>query len=199
MLEGCLPDQKSSALLLLMDLVKGNGPRALMMGLLQATSGSFFEATIFGVVCTKCVTKVNERGSSLFPPSVRAISNHWSKHGCTGRNPDSKEVNKSLETDLINKRISAYSDPTRVAKNAAVHFPVNSNKKDEFICNCENCLFHAKTWRDFCKHASKQNKLNYNIPDKKPNRHQMVEGKYGVAIPVEMLNCIKNGQHLEKR
>ena len=142
-----------------MDLAKGNGPRALMMGLLQATSGSFLEATIFGVVCTKCVTKVNERGNSHFSPSAKAIGNHWSKHSCTSRNPDSKEVNKTLETDLINKRISAYSDPTRVAKIAAVHFPINSNKKDEFIC--KNCLFDAKTWRDFCKHVRKQNKLNW--------------------------------------
>ena len=51
-----------------------------------------------------------------------------------------------METDLINKRISAYSDPTRVAKIAAVHFPINSNKRNEFIY--ENCLFDAKTWRD---------------------------------------------------
>jgi len=121
----------------------------------------FLETTIFGVVCTKCVTTVNERGNSLFPPSAWAISNHWSKHSYTSGNPDSKEVNKSLETDLINKRISAYSDPTRVAKIAAVHFSVNSNKNDEFICG--NCLFHAKTWRDFCKHADKQNTLNCSI------------------------------------
>ena len=102
-----------------------------------------------------------------------------------------------METDLINKRISAYSDPTRVAKIAAVHFPINSNKKDEFIC--KNCLFDAKTWRDFCKHIGKQNKLNCSIPDKKLNRHQMVEGKYGVAIPAEMLTSIKNGDNILRK
>ncbi len=36
-LEGCLPDQKFGELLVFTDLAKGNGPRAVMMGLLHAT------------------------------------------------------------------------------------------------------------------------------------------------------------------
>jgi hypothetical protein len=39
-LKGCLPDQKVSVLLVFMDLTNGDGPRAVMMGLLRATSGS---------------------------------------------------------------------------------------------------------------------------------------------------------------
>ncbi len=39
-LEGCLPDQKFGALLVFTDLTKGNGPRAVTMGLLHATSES---------------------------------------------------------------------------------------------------------------------------------------------------------------
>jgi hypothetical protein len=38
MLEGCLPDQKVSVLLVFTDLLNGDGPRAVTMGLLHAPS-----------------------------------------------------------------------------------------------------------------------------------------------------------------
>ena len=47
-LEGCLPDQKFSALLVFTDLVKGNGPRVVTMGPLDAASGSG------GMTCSLC-------------------------------------------------------------------------------------------------------------------------------------------------
>jgi len=34
------------------------------------------KTTFFGVVCTKCGTKVNERGNPLLPPSQHVMKNH---------------------------------------------------------------------------------------------------------------------------
>jgi hypothetical protein len=47
-LEGCLPDQKFGALLVFTDLVKVNGPRAVSMGLLHATTPLCFH------LCSLC-------------------------------------------------------------------------------------------------------------------------------------------------
>jgi hypothetical protein len=48
MLKGCLPDQKISALLVFMDLAKGNGSRAVTMGLLHAIM------SWSGLMCSHC-------------------------------------------------------------------------------------------------------------------------------------------------
>ena len=128
-------------------------------------------------VCTKCGTKVNERGNPLLPPSQYVINNHWWANNCITGYPDSEKARKSLETELRNIRLSAYQDPRTVATVAADHFPVNSEERNELICG--NCLFHAETMQNFNKHFGKRNKLSCI---KSPIRTKMVQGKYGKVI-----------------
>ncbi len=149
------------------------------------------EATIFGVICTKCVTKVGKRGNGLLPPSLKAIRSHWVKCGCYIRKPNSHEAEVSLEMDLNNIGLSVPRDPMSVAIIAGEHFPNNSQEKDTFVC--KNCLFQAFNYTDFGKHFGLRNTLKCRQPNPKPSCHQVDVGKYGIALPMEMLNCITHG------
>jgi hypothetical protein len=120
-------------------------------------SRHYLEATIFGVVCTKCVTKVGKRGNGLPPPSSKAIRNHWVNCSCSIGKPNSHKAERSLEMDLINIRLSAPGDPTSVAIIVGDHFPDNSQEKDTFVC--KNCLFQAFDYTDFGKHFGLHNTL----------------------------------------
>ena len=137
---------------------------------------------------------MNERGNPLLPPSQRIIENHWLVNKCINGYPDSEKARKSLEADLKNIRLNVYQDPTTVATVAAEDFPVNSEKRNEITCG--NCLFHAQTMQNFIKHFGKQNKLSCK---KIPIHRKMVQLKYGIAIPEEMLKRIKKGEKIMKR
>jgi hypothetical protein len=76
----------------------------------KSTNSHNLKATFFGVVCTKCGTKVNERGNPLLPPSQTVMKNHWLVNKCINGYPDSEKARKSLEADLKNIRLNAYQD-----------------------------------------------------------------------------------------
>jgi hypothetical protein len=152
------------------------------------------KATLFGVVCTECGTRVNKKGNPILPPSSSVISNHWVANKCINGFPDPEKTRLFLEEDLKKIRHNAYQDPLTVATVAAEHFQVNSVGGYELTCG--NCLYHAKTKQNFNKHFGKQNnKLRCkNIPI----RCKMVQSKYGIAIPEEMLKRIKKGKQIMK-
>jgi hypothetical protein len=147
-------------------------------------------ATFFGVVLTKCETKVNKRGNPLLAPSQSVIKNHWLENKkCISGNPDSEKASKSLNAELIDIRLKAYQEPATLAKVAEEHFPVNSEERNAFICG--KCVFHAYSWQNFIKHFGKKNKQGC-IQSCTPIYCTMVKGKYGTSIPKEMLNRIKH-------
>jgi hypothetical protein len=113
---------------------------------------------------------------------------------CINGFPDPEKTRLFLEEDLKKIRHNAYQDPLTVATVAAEHFQVNSVGGYELTCG--NCLYHAKTKQNFNKHFGKQNnKLRCkNIPI----RCKMVQSKYGIAIPEEMLKRIKKGKQIMK-
>jgi len=86
------------------------------------------KVTFFGVVCTKCGTKVNERGNPLLPPSQHVMKNHSLVNKCINGYPDSEKARKSFESDLKNIRLNAYQDPTTVA--IAIHKEVLNRIKN---------------------------------------------------------------------
>ncbi len=102
------------------------------------------------MVCTKCGTKVNERGNPLLPPSQRVIKNHWLVNKCINGYPDSEKARKSLEADLKNIRLNAYQDPTTVATVAAEHFPVNSEERNELVISVGCVILCVHKTKLFC-------------------------------------------------
>jgi hypothetical protein len=153
------------------------------------------KATLFGVVCTECGTRVNKRGIPLLPPSASVISNHWSANKCINGYPDPDKTRLFLEEDLKKIRHKACQDPLTVATVAAEHFQVNSEGGYELTC--EKCLFHAKTKQNFNNHFGKQN--NKRRCKNIPIRCKMVQSKYGVAIPEEIKKNKKGEKYNEER
>ncbi len=127
-----------------------NMPRKISAN--QEKSSHSLEATLFGVICNSCATKVIERGNGLLLPSAKVIRAHWTKCACSVGRPVADNVAKTLKEDM--KKIRHHSDLETVAKVAADHFPPGSTEMDAYVCKdcrlgfilCGSVIYRAWTF-----------------------------------------------------
>lgn len=161
---------------------------------IQERSSHSLEATLFGVICNSCATKVIERGNGLLPPSAKVIRAHWNKWGCSVGSPAAGTIAKTLKEDM--KKIRHRSDQETVAKVAADHFPPDSTEKDAYVC--KDCLFHSKQYTDFKKHFNTGRSPGLGCRETSQSLSDQIKiivGKYGIALPKDILSYMMDRRY----
>ena len=160
----------------------------------QEKSSHFLEATLFGVICNRCASKVIARGNGLLPPSAKAINAHWKKNNrCFVGSPVVRNVAETLKGKMKELRRHAPSDPEAVAKVAADHFPPGSEEFDAYVC--KDCLFHSKDKTDFKKHFNTVRSPGLGCQESTSDRSKIIVGRYDIALPKEIHGYMMDGSY----
>jgi len=147
----------------------------------------YLRQTIAGVVCTKCIIKVNT-SNTLFCINRRTIDRHWREKGCSDGNQRPATTATQLEIRLKELHTRSQNNPA-LAMSDFREGDKGVTKTTRFYC--DRCGLLDEPKRLLLRHCAGVGKGK--CPGK-PVRGPVLFNKYKLHMPIQFINDIVNGR-----
>ena len=156
-------------------------------------------ATLLSVVCTHeaCGCVVQQRGSGLWIPHRKLISNHLQdkKKKCYAGNTipfgSATKIEKKLKADQVGLYEKAKMDTNEAARLIEKHFPSSCKESERHFCS--KCGHSSKRKKNFEKHFSDTQNTFDCTKALHSSKGTVITNDYGVSIPQAILKEIEKG------
>ena len=163
-----------------------------------ANHGHYLKANIVGVLCTKCGSPVQVRGSKLWIPNRRVIKRHWKNHPqCYIGNefPNASNTESQLKADQIAMHERIWRQPSAAQSLLSHAFPTEHCDKKKKKC-CTKCGFTSSEACDFKTHYGRKNQYGClrELHSTQGKETVVTNKNTGVTLPQTLIEQINTGK-----